>query len=325
MPYVSPEVVREAKKMDLLTYLRSYEPENLVRLSANSYCTREHDSLKISNGKWMWWSQGIGGRSALDYLIKVRGMEFIRAVETITGKLAVQKPLSVSSATKDGAYLQRPLLLPQKCKTNGRVTEYLFGRGIDYEIINYCFDNELIYESLPHHDVIFLGYDDNRKPNYAAYRATTNVKFMGDCAGSKKQYSFRITDGMNDEVHLFECAIDLLSYATIQKYKGANWRKINMISLAGVYAPKDKIEESKLPITLKLYLEQHPKVKRIVLHLDNDFAGKRAATALKTILPQKYEIIDDRPKGAKDVNDLLLRQLNIQRQTQKKYHNSFER
>ena len=325
MQYVSPEVVREAKKMDLLTYLKSYEPENLVRLSANSYCTRDHDSLKISNGKWMWWSQGIGGRSALDYLIKVRGMEFIRAVETITGKLAVQKPLLVSSATKDTAYLQRPLLLPQKCKTNERVTEYLFGRGIDYEIINYCLDNELIYESLPHHDVIFLGYDDNRKPNYAAYRATTNVKFMGDCAGSKKQYSFRITDGMNDEVHLFECAIDLLSYATIQKYKGANWRKINMISLAGVYAPKDKIEESKLPITLKLYLEQHPKVKRIVLHLDNDFAGKRAATALKTILPQKYEIIDDRPKGAKDVNDLLLRQLNIQRQTQKKYHNSFER
>lgn len=325
MPYVSPEVVREAKKMDLLTYLKSYEPENLVRLSANSYCTRDHDSLKISNGKWMWWSQGIGGRSALDYLIKVRGMEFIRAVETITGKLAVQKPLLVSSATKDTAYLQRPLLLPPKCKTNERVTEYLFGRGIDYEIINYCLDNELIYESLPHHDVIFLGYDDNRKPNYAAYRATTNVKFMGDCTGSKKQYSFRITDGMSDEVHLFECAIDLLSYATIQKYKGADWRKINMISLAGVYAPKDKIEESKLPITLKLYLEQHPKVKRIVLHLDNDFAGKRAATALKTILPQNYEIIDDRPNGAKDVNDLLLRQLNIQRQTQKKYHNSFER
>lgn len=325
MPYVSPEVVREAKKMDLLTYLRSYEPENLVRLSANSYCTRDHDSLKISNGKWMWWSQGIGGRSALDYLIKVRGMEFIRAVETITGKLAVQKPLPVSSASKETAYSQRPLLLPQKCKTNERVMEYLFGRGIDYEIINYCLDNELIYESLPHHDVIFLGFDENRKPNYAAYRATTNVKFMGDCAGSKKQYSFRITDGMSDEVHLFECAIDLLSYATIQKYKGADWRKINMISLAGVYAPKDKIEESKLPITLKLYLEQHPKVKRIVLHLDNDFAGKRAATALKTILPQKYEIIDDRPKGAKDVNDLLLRQLNIQRQTQKKYHNSFER
>ena len=325
MPYVSPEVVLEAKKMDLLTYLKSYEPENLVRLSANSYCTREHDSLKISNGKWMWWSQGIGGRSALDYLIKVRGMEFIRAVETITGKLAVQKPLPVSSAEKDGAYLQRPLLLPQKCKTSERVMEYLFGRGIDYEIINYCLDNELIYESLPHHDVIFLGYDENHKPNYAAYRATTNVKFMGDCTGSKKQYSFRITDGMSDEVHLFECAIDLLSYATIQKYKGADWRKINMISLAGVYAPKDKIEESKLPITLKLYLEQHPKVKRIVLHLDNDFAGKRAATALKTILPQSYEIIDDRPNGAKDVNDLLLRQLNIQRQTQKKYHNSFER
>lgn len=325
MPYISPEVVLEAKKMDLLTYLRSYEPENLVKISANSYCTKDHDSLKISNGKWMWWSRGFGGRSAIDYLIKVKGMDFIRAVETITGRQAIQKPLPVSSDTKDKAYLERPLLLPDKSKSNDRIINYLFGRGIDYEIINYCIDNKLIYESMPHHDIIFLGYDENRKPNYAAYRATTNVRFMGDCTGSKKQYSFRITDGNSDELHLFECAIDLLSYATIQKYKGADWRKINMISLAGVYAPKDKIEDSKIPITLKLYLEQHPNVKRIVLHLDNDFAGKRAAKALKTILPQEYEIVDDSPKDAKDVNDLLLKQLHLQRQKQKKYKKFNER
>ncbi len=34
-------------------------------------------SLKISNGKWIWWSRGIGGRSALDYLIKVKGYSFL--------------------------------------------------------------------------------------------------------------------------------------------------------------------------------------------------------------------------------------------------------
>ena len=57
------------KRMDLLTYMEEAEPNNLVRLSSNEYCTQEHDSLKISNGKWMWWSRGIGGRTALDYLI----------------------------------------------------------------------------------------------------------------------------------------------------------------------------------------------------------------------------------------------------------------
>lgn len=46
MPYIAPEVVTEAKRMDLLTYLRTYEPGQLVRVSGNTYCTREHDSLK---------------------------------------------------------------------------------------------------------------------------------------------------------------------------------------------------------------------------------------------------------------------------------------
>ena len=79
MPYIAPEVITEAKRMDLLTYLREYEPGELVKFSSNTYTTRTHDSLKISNGKWMWWSRGIGGKSALDYLIKVRGMDFVQA------------------------------------------------------------------------------------------------------------------------------------------------------------------------------------------------------------------------------------------------------
>ena len=56
MPYISPSVVREVKRMDLLTYLENYEPYELVHFSGNTYTTRTHDSLKISNGKWMWWS-----------------------------------------------------------------------------------------------------------------------------------------------------------------------------------------------------------------------------------------------------------------------------
>ena len=68
MSYVSPEAIRQAKQMDLLTYLQSYQPDELVKLSGGTYCTRQHDSLKISNGKWHWFSRGIGGTTALDYL-----------------------------------------------------------------------------------------------------------------------------------------------------------------------------------------------------------------------------------------------------------------
>ena len=76
MPYIPPEVVAQAREMDLLTYLRTYEPQELVHFGGGTYCTREHDSLKISNGKWCWFSRGIGGYSALDYLIKVNEMPF---------------------------------------------------------------------------------------------------------------------------------------------------------------------------------------------------------------------------------------------------------
>ena len=77
MPYIPPEVVEQARQIDLLTYLQSCEPQELVRISGNNYTTRTHDSLKISNGKWMWWSQRIGGYNALDYLVKVKGCSFL--------------------------------------------------------------------------------------------------------------------------------------------------------------------------------------------------------------------------------------------------------
>ena len=47
--YVPQESINKAKEMDLLTYLMNYEPYNLKKESSNSYCTVDHDSLKISN------------------------------------------------------------------------------------------------------------------------------------------------------------------------------------------------------------------------------------------------------------------------------------
>ena len=317
MPYIAPEVITEAKRMDLLTYLREYEPNELAKYSNNTYTTRTHDSLKISNGKWMWWSRGIGGKSALDYLIKVRGMDFVEAVQTIMGNSSVRSPTPENTKS----YNNQPLLLPERSPTTDVVFEYLFGRGIDYEIINYCLEKELVIESLPYHNVVFIGYDESNKPKYAAYRATNQSRLMGDCTGSKKQYSFRLTAENTGEVHLFECAIDLLSYATLMKLEGKNWRQFNLISLAGVYSPKQNIGDSKVPVTVRDLLEKDKSIKRIILHLDNDIAGRKATKALQTILTDKYEVVDDPPKCGKDVNDFLCIKLGIF----KKHERSFER
>lgn len=86
MAYFTPEDIQQAKQLDLLTYLQIYEPGQLVKVSGDTYCTKEHDSLKISNGKWHWFSRQIGGKTALDYLVKVRGCSFLEAMETIQGK-----------------------------------------------------------------------------------------------------------------------------------------------------------------------------------------------------------------------------------------------
>ena len=128
MPHYSQEEIEKARKMDLYTYLRLYEPEELVRVNSREFCTRTHDSLKISNGMWMWWSRQIGGRSALDYLVKVRGKPFAEAVQIINGQEAVRPPVFLSEQSQE---VVRKLLIPDQSKRNDEVIRYLESRCID--------------------------------------------------------------------------------------------------------------------------------------------------------------------------------------------------
>ncbi len=308
MPYIAPEIIEQARQIDLLTYLQNCEPHELVKISGNNYTTRTHDSLKISNGKWMWWSRRIGGYTALDYLVKVRGVSFLEAVETLLGKAAVTPIISEKPKQEDKP---KVLLLPEKSDTSDRITDYLFGRGIDLAVIEDCIQKGLIFESLPYHNLVFVGFDEKQKPRYAAYRSTGSRRILGDCSGSDKHYSFRIAKSESDTVHLFECAIDLLSYATLAKLSGRDWHKENLVSLAGVYLPKEKIEDSTTPAALVRYLAEKPHIQKIHIHFDNDNTGRKATEALKVILPEEYEIIDEPPPKGNDYNDFLCMQLGI--------------
>ena len=308
MPYIPPEVVAKAREMDLLTYLRTYEPQELVHFGGSTYCTREHDSLKISNGKWCWFSRGIGGYSALDYLIKVKEMPFPQAVETIMGNLSAAPPAFVPTPKTPK---EKVLLLPQANRSATHAVEYLHRRGIDYELINFCIQTGRLYESYPYHNVVFVGMDADGKPRYANQRGIGS-DFIGDANGSDKHYSFALPACVeNPAVHLCECAIDVMSYATLCKLDGIDWRRHNLLSLAGVYQPKKKMEESKLPVALTRFLDDHPHVKTVYLHLDNDTAGRLAAKAIMAVMPEGYRVENKPPPRGKDVNDFLCHRLGI--------------
>jgi hypothetical protein len=252
----------------------------------------------------MWWSRGFGGSSALDYLIKVKGMQFMDAMKILTDdrELALNNtPVLGESGQSKG---NRKLLLPDRSETNCEVIRYLTSRGIDREIIKASIDEGLLYESLPYHNCIFVGFDESGNAAYAVYRATTGERLMGEAAGSDKRYSFRI-DRAGSTLHVFESAIDLLSYATIMKMRTGEWREEPMLSLGGVYAPSVNKKQSKLPIALENMTQNQTQINTIALHLDNDFAGRSAAETIAAKLDGKYIMRDEPPPYGKDCNDYL--------------------
>jgi hypothetical protein len=290
--------------MDLLTYLQCYEPQELVRVSGNTYCTREHDSLKISNGKWHWFSREIGGKTALDYLVKVKDYSFLQAVQTILGRAATKPP--VFNARKPEP--ERQMLMPELSENTDRVERYLKSRGIHPVIINYCLANKLLFESKDYHNAMFIGYDTAGNARYSSVRGTTGT-YKGELTGSDKRYSFSIP-GKSDTVHVFEAAIDLMSFATLEYYEGRDWHRDSLLSLAGVYQTK---RTDVVPIALEQYLNDHSVIQTLRLHLDNDEVGRGAVAGIVTGLNRRYQVYDEPPKCGKDVNDQLKIRVGIKR------------
>ena len=194
------------------------------------------------------------------------------------------------------------------------MVDYLKKRGIDPEVIDYCIQTGRLYESRNkgHSNVVFVGFDKDGKARFGCLRGIGEGRFHGDLSGSDKHYSFALPACVeNPAVHLCESAIDVMSYATLCKLDGIDWRRHNLLSLAGIYQPKKVLAESKLPVALTRFLEDHPSVKTIYLHLDNDDPGRLATKAIMTVIPEEYEVKNRPPPTGKDVNDTLCHRLGI--------------
>lgn len=313
MAYFTPEQISRAKEIDLLTYLQNFNPDELVYESRNTYHTRTHDSLKINNGMWYWFSRNIGGKNALEYLIQVEEYKFTDAVSHLLNQKGLEKKYVPKQILTEKEKIDR-LDLPKKAANNYKVMSYLQSRGISKNIIDECINKGYIYQEYPKNNVVFVGFDEENNPRYAGVRGTNSSRYMHDAYGSDKAYSFKLKSVIkNNSVHLFESAIDLLSYATFKELKDEKWDEENLLSLAGIYSPGKDILNSKVPKTVSTFLKNNSNVDTIYIHFDNDTAGRIATQALINSFSDSYKIINEPPKSGKDFNDYLCDFLQINR------------
>lgn len=306
MPGVTKEQIEAAKQISAIQFLRRYRPGQLEKDAAcGELHLKDHDSFKIceATSLWHWKSRDVGGRSALDYLIKVEGLGFVEAVQQLCDELPVCLP-------PPQPVERRPFALPEPAPNNRRVFAYLLKRGVDRKVIEACVRAGLLYESAQYHNAVFVGKDEAGVPRYAFLRGTyTQGKpFKAEVSGSDKQYCFCIpSKGESRRLAVYEGAVDALAHLTLEQT--ANKYRL---SLGGIYAPKEGESGGKFspPPALTAFLSRHPEVEELELCLDNDFAGRWAAEHIAKEFSGKYRVIQNLPDRAGwDYADLAKEQL----------------
>ena len=172
-----------------------------------------------------------------------------------------------------------------------------------------CIRAGTLYED-KRHNCVFVGFDGAGVPRYGFIRSSDpGSTFLRDADGSDKRYAFHMAaKAPSDTLHVFESAIDLLSYITLAMESGQPWQRASYLSLSGVYAPAR--DNPALPMALEQYLSTHPQARKIILCLDNDRGGHMAAAAIRERLPPDFYVEARFPAG-KDYNAQLMEQKGL--------------
>ena len=303
MPGVTEEEIFAARQMTAIEFLRKYRPDELVKAeSRGEFQLKAHDSFKINEATslWHWKSRDIGGKSALDYLIKVEEMSFVEAVQTLCG----ETPSYIPPVSQPGQ--SKEFLLPPPAENNRRVFAYLLKRGVDRKVIEACIRAEILYESADYHNAVFVGKDETGTARYAFLRGTytRGNPFKAEVAGSDKQFCFCLPPkGQSNKLAVYEAAIEPLAHLTLEGTTD-KWR----LSLGGIYAPQEgkQVERNmKNPVALDAFLNRHPEIEDIEICTNNDFAGRWAADHMEKAYMGKYRIVKNLPgKEGCDYADL---------------------
>ena len=146
MAWVTEEEYQAAKQVRAYEYLQTYQPGRLKKTrTRNEWQLQDHDSFKINEitSKWHWKSRDIGGMSALRFLMQVDGMGYTEAVKALCEQTPVYVP------REEPAQKKKPFALPLPNDSFYRVRRYLNQRGIGDDVLDYCVQLGILYESAP--------------------------------------------------------------------------------------------------------------------------------------------------------------------------------
>lgn len=253
------------------------------------------DSFMIFNrSTWYRYSRGIGG-STIDFLMYLEGMTFKESVSYLLDfagysrrddnkeKDGIQKtpgsanvgrnsPGNRSLESNESNYVESncrmPFVLPERAPNCRRLFGYLMKqRRLSKEIIRYWLEKGLMYESLPYHNIVFLGRDVNGTIRFASQRGTQDAygkPFKGDVSGNDKRYGVNMINPGCEEIYVYEAAIDAMSDMELRKDYKTSILVLGMLSDG----------------PLKKILEEYPHIRKIHFCLDNDQPGREAAKKL---------------------------------------------
>lgn len=214
-----------ARKTDLVELLRS-QGESLKR-SGKEWEWRD-GSAKVTIRGNLWFHQyDRTGGDAIDFVRRFYDKSYPQAMEYLLGN-GVGTLVTSSPVVKE----TKPFALPPKNESMWRVYGYLLNRRkIDKDVLNAFVSRQMIYESLPYHNVVFVGCDADGVPRHASMRGTgSESTYKGNVPNSRPEYSFH-WHGTSDTLYLFEAPIDMLSFISMHK---GNWRDHSYAACCGV-------------------------------------------------------------------------------------------
>ncbi len=278
IPFSEDDKLR-ASSVDLVAFLQS-RGEQLKRLGHDYKLIYTdsggvHDSIMVRGNHWYDHKNQIGG-GPVKFMREFYGMTYQDAMISLLGgynnRTTPARTVIKLAPKKEPE--RKPFRLPETNEDMRRAYAYLTKqRFIASEVISFFAHKGTIYEDKAHHNVVFVGMDENGIPKQAHARSTLSFgsTFRITVEGSDTKYSFAHF-GKNDTLYVFEAPIDMLSYITLRPQ---DWQDSSYIAMNGVY-------ESAVLNTL----ETHPQLDSIVLCTDNDEGGIDGAQRLCDILAE---------------------------------------
>lgn len=193
MAHLEEDIIERAKNTDMIALLESEEGFSFKSTyGEREFKCIEHNSLVVNGNRrrWYWNSRQVGGNNAIDYLVKIRGMNFRDAVLHLVGDREQTAYTPIRKTVTENVSVSKPVrfVLPEQAhfpdgrRNYSNIIAYLNkGRGIDMNIINTLIASGQIYQGVQYNGLHIVGYNDegmafyrfNDNRNWVDYRLQT--------------------------------------------------------------------------------------------------------------------------------------------------------